>query len=436
MPTAVQQTTHLEDWTDQIRPRMASSVLLWTILLFFAVLVLWAALTLIDRSVNASGRVIPSSQLQVVSNLEGGIVSRILVRGGDRIRAGAPLMRLDRTATGSELGSGQATLGALQAKLARLRAEVGGTAPRWPTDPAAQPQVASERSLYASRQADLASLTSAGQARIAQANRAVAEAEASLRARSSARDASESELRMIRPLVERGIEPRLSLVQAENASAVAASEAAGASEGVARARSAVMEARATLAQQRQEWRARAGDELAAAQAELESRTRALPALADRDARTVVRAPVSGRVNRVLVTTAGGTVRPGDPLVEIVPSEDTLVVEAEVQPKDIAFVRVDQPAKIRITAYDSAIYGALDGRVTTISPDVTVDQRTGEPHYVVRVRTRGDALTDAAGRRLPIGPGMVADVSLLGDKRSVLSYFLTPITRLREQAFRE
>ncbi len=151
---------------------------------------------------------------------------------------------------------------------------------------------------------------------------------------------------------------------------------------------------------------------------------------------MIRAPVGGLVNRVLVTTVGGSVSPGQPLVELVPSRDALQIEALISPKDIGSVRTGQRARVDITAYDPAVYGAIDGEVITISPDAVLNERTGESHYLVRIRTSKAALKDRRGRALPIGPGMVATVNLLGDKRSVLSYILTPITRLSETAFRE
>jgi membrane fusion protein, adhesin transport system len=139
---------------------------------------------------------------------------------------------------------------------------------------------------------------------------------------------------------------------------------------------------------------------------------------------------------VLVNTPGGTVPPGSPLVEVVPSADTLVIEAQFNPKDIATVKIGQRAKVSITAYDSTVYGSLDGEVIAVSPDATVNERTGESHYVVRVRTKSTALVAHGGRRLPIGPGMLADVSLLGDSQSILSYIFSPITKLKDSAFRE
>jgi len=226
------------------------------------------------------------------------------------------------------------------------------------------------------------------------------------------------------------------LLQAESAASVAASEAATAAASIGRAQAAVVEARQTLNQLRQDWRQQAATELATASAEMEARRRTLPALAERVERTVLRAPLPGRVNRVLVTTRGAAVSPGQPLLEIVPSDESLLVEARVRPEDISFVRMGQQAKVAITAYDRSVYGTLDGEVVNISPDAVLEERTGETYYLVRVRTQSNALRDPSGRQMPIGPGMVAEVDLLGDSRTVLQYILTPITRLSESAFRE
>lgn len=429
--------THIEDLTDRIKPRTASNVLLWVVVGFFVIFIIWAALTELDRTVRGQGRVIATSQLQIVSNLEGGVVEAINVRTGQQVKAGQELIRLDRTATGAELGSGEASANALGMKIARLSAEVAGREPAYPApaDQAAASQMMIERSLHASRMQELGSLGNAGQARVAQASRSVQEAQAAYDARVTARDARRQELNLIRPMVERGIEPRLSLMQAESAHAVAVSEAVAASAAISRARSAVVEAQSSINQQRQDWRSVAANELATAQAEYSARRAALPALAERSDRTLVRAPLPGRVNRVLVTTVGAAVSPGAPLVEIVPSEETLLVETMVRPQDIAWVRMGQKAKVSITAYDPSIYGSLDGVVTAISPDATLNEKTGESFYTVQVRTAKNALVKN-DRKMPIGTGMVADVSLLGDKRTILNYILSPITKLSETAFRE
>jgi adhesin transport system membrane fusion protein len=423
----------LEELGTRFHPSQASRLMLWSIGVFFVVALGWATFTRLDRTVHGIGRIVPTAQLQIVSNLEGGVVESILVKAGDRVKAMQPLIRLDRTATGAELGSGEAAVEALGAKAARLEAEVGGHAPKFPAG--AVEAVEIEDALYRSRQADLASLSAAGEARVAQSQRAVAEAEAMLVSKSASRDAARSEADLMRPLVLRGIEPRLSLVQAENQLAISAADANAASAALARARAGVSEAHATLMQTRQDWRAKAAEDLAAARADLAARRRQLPALSDRMKRTEVRAPLAGRINRVLVGTVGGSVRAGEPLVEIVPEDGALTVEVQVRPEDIAFVAVGQPARVKITAYDYAIYGAIDGRVVSISPDAVANEKTGDVHYEVRIQTRGQ-LTDAEGKPLAIGPGMISDVSMIGDKRSVLSYILTPITRLRENAFHE
>ena len=228
----------------------------------------------------------------------------------------------------------------------------------------------------------------------------------------------------------------MTLVQLQSGAAVAAGEAAQAAAAIARAQAAVGEARAMLGQVRETWRAQAGADLAAAQAEMAARARTMPALADRVRRQLLTAPVDGRVNRVLVTTVGSSVPANQPIVEVVPSADRLTIEAAVSPRDIAAVRLGQRARVNITAYDSAIYGGMEGRVVTISPDATIDERTGDSHYTVRVEGDAAAFRDAAGRRLAIGPGMTADVNLLGDKRSVMAYLLTPLVRLAENAARE
>ncbi len=428
----------IADLERRFAPKLGPNLLLWLVLGFVAVAILWAALTEIDRTVRGTGRIIPSSQLQIISNLEGGIIDAILVKTGQTVKAGDTLVRLDPTETGSELGSGSATVAALIAKVERLEAEISGRAPRFlsSNDTEALRQTEIERALYNARMAELSGIRGAAVARINAASRAVSEAESMLASRQAAARATQSELDAVRPLVLNGIEPALSLTKAQGAAQSASSEAAAASAAVARARAGVAEAQASYSQQVQDWKSRSANELTAAKAELSARQSMMPALSDRVDRRTVTAPVNGRINRVLVTTVGGTVQPGSPMVELVPSEDGLLVEAMVSPKDIASVRTGQKAKVSLTAYDSAVYGSLKGRVVAISPDAIVNEKTGESHYLVRVRTSENALKAPSGRKLPIGVGMVADVSLLGDKRTVLSYLLTPITRLSEEAFRE
>ena len=422
------------DWfEDQLEPKKATNIIFWAIALFVVLAFGWAAIAEVDRSVRGMGSVVPSSKLQVVSNLEGGVVEEILVKAGEPVRKGDILVRLSPTLTGADFGSSNAEISALRAKIARLEAEVQGIAPDYGEAPTSQ--IAIEQSLYAARMTELESAVSVGVARVNQSDRAVVEAQSMLEARRSTLSAVEQELAMIRPLVETKVIPRVDLIKIENEALVARKEVDSAEAALARARAGVAESRAMAARERSDWLSRSASELAQAQAELNAKQLQLPALSDRVDRTIIRSPVTGQVNRVLVTTVGGTVAAGSPIAEIVPSQDALYVEAMIRPADIANVRLGQNALVEITAYNRAIYGTLDGTVTSISPDAVSDERSGETFYTVEIQTQ-ERLLDNEGKPLRIGPGMVANVNLLGEKRTILSYVFTPITRLSQTAFRD
>ncbi|HEX2793297.1 MAG TPA: HlyD family type I secretion periplasmic adaptor subunit [Croceicoccus sp.] len=413
--------------------RKSANLVLWIIVSFLLLFFVWASLTQINRTVRGLGTIVPSSKLQVVSNLEGGVVEEILVRAGQNVKRGDVLVRLSPTMTGAAYGSSHAEVGALEAKIARLNAEVRGTSPNY--GPASQDQIAIEQSLHSARVAELQSAMAASQARVTQSERAVVEAQSLLEARRSNLQTARQEVDMLRPLLETKIVPMMDFIKAENAALVAQKEVDSAQASVARARAGVAEARASAAQARSDWLSRAGTELSTTQAELSAKQAQLPALSDRVDRTVIRAPLSGKVNRVLVTTVGGSVAAGSPIAEIVPSDDTLYVEAQVRPSDIGNVRLGQEAQLEITAYNRAVFGTLKGFVTAISPDAVLNEESGETFYLVEVQTN-EQLRDGNGSLLPIGPGMIANVNLLGEKRSILSYLFTPLTRLSQTAFRD
>jgi membrane fusion protein, adhesin transport system len=415
----------------RFKPRLASNLLLWGVLGFCVAGIAWAATTEIDRTVRGQGRVIPSSQLQIVSNLEGGVVDDILIKTGDSVAAGTALIQMSPIIGTSELGSGQASIEALVTKSARLEAEVSGTSPVF-----VGAGVDVERALYNARQSELRSLAATSSAQVEQARRAVSEAQSVMAARQAQVRQAQTEINLIGPLVAQGYEPRLSLVKIESQLATARSELSAASAAVGRANAQIAEAQANYSRQVQEWRSRAANELSQVRAELNARRKTLPALADRVRRTTITAPVAGKINRVMVTTKGATATPGSPLVEIVPSEDNLLIEAMIMPQDIGTVRMNQKATVNISAYDSAVYGKMAGKVISISPDAIVNEKTGESFYLVRVRTDTSALVTPKGQKLAIGPGMTAEVDLLGDKRTVLSYLFTPVSKVSGDAFRE
>jgi len=436
-------TDAIEGIPARLEPTRAATLLLWTITGFFVVMLLWAGLSKVDEVATASGRVIPSRQLQIVSNLEGGIVKAIRVRPGQKVKAGEVLIELDKTMFTAELGKTSGSYDALVARAARLQAEVDGTPLHFPDGLAARSPtvVTTESAVYSAQMANLNTETSAANARLDQARRALGEAQANAAARAQEAELRARELAMVAPLVEKGIEPQIELVRAQSAAAQSREGRTSADLGVKRSASAVTQAASEARKVRDTFRATAVEQLTQARTELAGQGESLPALEDRVARTQLRAPIAGTVNRVLINTIGGTVRPGEPLIEIVPEGDTLVVEAQVRPADIAFIHLGQKAFIKLTAYDYSVYGGMEGKVERISPDATVNEKTGESFFTIRVATqaangKSGGLRAPDGRPLPIGVGMVAEVDLLGHKRSILSYMLTPVTKLSDNAFRE
>lgn len=419
-----------------LRERDFPALLLWGIVGFSSIMLAWAALARLEVVIAASGRIIPASQLQILSNLEGGTLARIAVKPGEEVTAGQLLIKLDPVLRASDAAAGQASVDALKVREARLAAEAVGK--RYAlevlnVDPAL---LASEQALARSDTTALISERGVAMARAEQARRAAAEAEANLAQRREAYNLAVREEAVMRPLVEQGAEPSLTLDRVTSQRSQAQSAATAAAENLRRAKAAVAEATRSVWAVDARFRNRAAEALAITRAELASRSGQQPALADRLARTEVRAPVAGIISRLRVTTPGAAVGPGEPLVELVPAGDKLLVEAKVSPADIGFVAAGQKARVRVSAYDSSIYGALDGVVQNVAPDAVIDERSGQVHFLVRIALPGACFPTENAGCLPLGPGMMTDVNLLGPKRSVLSYLLSPLTQVSNSAFRE
>jgi membrane fusion protein, adhesin transport system len=414
---------HDQTIMDRIKPSVAANILLVAIVGFVLLFALWAAFAELDQVTRGTGRVIPSKQLQVVQNLEGGIVRDIAVSVGQSVKQGDVLLRMDSTQLGADFAKGQAGYNALVAKITRLQAESSFGAPRFPSAlaQAAPDIVSAELTLFSARQSELGANLSVAQSHLQQAQ---------VQAQAAAQGAhmAAQEVTMIAPLVEKGIEPRIELIRAQGRAQETASQTQAANSAVRQATSEVQAVR-------ERHRSRAVEELAAAKAELSGQGRALPALQDRVTRTDVKAPISGTVNRVLIATVGGVVRPGEPLVEIVPKDDSLVVEAQIKPSDVAFLSPGQKAMVKITAFNYSTYGGLEGVLEYISPDAVKEDRTGETHYLVRVRTKSSVLQTKQGPR-PITAGMVAEVDVMNGKRSVLDYILSPVKNVSNRALQE
>lgn len=406
-----------------VEPARAATWLLYAIAGLFVVALTWSATARLDKVTRGTGRVVPSNQLQQVQYLEGGIVKEILVSAGDHVKAGQVLVRLDPTRISAEFAQGKDSYQLLSARILRLSALAEKKPLAFPETLAkVAPQiVADERRLYDSRLAEFEAATSVARAKLD-------DAQARLRNAEEALVLAQEEMRIIRPLVEKGIEPRIELIRVRQREVAAEGDAQT-------AKIAVEGAQGELVQAETSFLASVGDELARAKSEMAAIAGDLPALEDKIARTEVRSPIDGVVNRVLVATIGGVVQPGETILEVVPSEDTLLVEAAIKPADIGFLRIGQPARVRITAFDSSVYGALDGRIEQISPDAIKDEETRERHYLIKVRTDSDAIR-TKDTELRILPGMAAEVDILNGKRTVLSYLLNPITDVQQKALRE
>lgn len=420
-----------------IEPARAAQYLLYAIAGLFLSALVWASVAKLDRVTRGEGRVVTSNQLQEVQYLEGGIVEEILVSAGMEVEAGQVLVKLDPTQMNVEFSQGREAQNLLAARIARLDAEAALVALQFPAElSAAAPRiVANERAFYDARKAEMESSLAVERNKLDQRRQALEDAQVSLRIARESFALASQELEMMQRLVERGIEPRVELLRAQQREATTRGDKQRGEIAVKTATLEVEEAEGEIDRIRKTFAAAAVDELNQAKAELENLKGELPALQDKVARTEVRAPVAGTINRVLVSTIGGVVAPGETIVEVVPSEDSLVVEAKIKPSDIGFLRLGQSAKVSITAYDSSVYGSLDGLIETISPDAIEDEKSGERYYNISVRTSAEELESGRGA-LRILPGMAADVAILNGKRSVLAYIMKPLADVGEKALQD
>ncbi|MDX6750859.1 HlyD family type I secretion periplasmic adaptor subunit [Geminicoccaceae bacterium 1502E] len=421
---------------DRLRPHGLGHLLLAAVALFFVVFLVWADWATLDEVTRGTGKVIPSRHVQVVQNLEGGIVDAILVRDGEIVEAGQVLMRIDNVRSASEYREKKARHMALLAARARLEAEIGGEALQFPQEVLEEaPEIArNETRLFESRRRQLDSELEILASQAQQRAQELEELKSRLEQYERSYRLANEELRVTEPLAAQRIVARTELLQLQRQ----VNDLRGALEqtrlSLPRAEEALREARRRTENARSRFAAEAQAEYNQRSAELAGLREILAAGYDRVRRTDVRSPVRGTVKRVRVTTVGGVIQPGQDLVEIVPLEDTLLVEANVRPADIAFLRPDLPATVKITAYDYAIYGGLDGVVEEISAD-TIANEKGESFYRVRVRTNENHLGPAA-HPLEIIPGMTAQVDVLTGEKTVLDYLLKPILKARQAALTE
>lgn len=402
--------------------------------LFMVVLLIgWAAIAQVDEVTKGDGRVVPSRQLQVVQSLDGGVVSEILVQEGQEVEAGQLLLRIDETRATSGVRESAAQAFALRVKQARLKALAEGLDFSPPTGRDAEEQriVEEERNLYSARNSQLVSMVSINQQQLAQREQELSEARARRSAAQRALELAQQEWSRSKPLLTSGAISEVDLLRIERDISRNRGDVEQAQAQMARVQAAIGEAQRKIGETQLSFRNEARKELSEVLGRLNALNEGAVALADKVDKALVKSPVRGRVQRLLANTVGGVVQPGKDIVEIVPLDDALVLEAKVQPRDIAFITPNQAATVKFTAYDFSIYGGMDAKVENISPDTQLDEK-GNAFYVVRVRTtRSDF-----GEHLPIMPGMTAEVDILTGKKTVLSYLLKPVLKAKAYALRE
>ncbi|HET9820654.1 MAG TPA: HlyD family type I secretion periplasmic adaptor subunit [Burkholderiaceae bacterium] len=396
-------------------------------------LLVWAALARVDEVTRGDARVVPSRQLQVLQSLDGGVVAEIAVREGQVVEAGQLLLRIEETRASAGVRESAATGIALRARAARLRALAEGSAfaPPDARDDEERRIVEEELRLYTSRRSELDAQQSVLRQQAAQRQQEMSEAQARRSAAQRGLELAQQELAQTRPLLATGAVSQVDILRLERDITRYRGEMEQAMAQSARAQAAIGESQRKQQESELAFRNEARRDMAEVLGKLNALNEGAVALADKVSKAQVKSPVRGRVQRLLANTVGGVVQPGKDLVEIVPLDDTLVLEARVAPKDIAFIRPGQPASVKFTAYDFSIYGALDATVENISPDTVVDER-GNAFYLVRVRTTRSGFNDA----LPIIPGMTAEVDVLTGRKSVLSYLLKPVLKAQAYALRE
>jgi len=410
--------------------------IIWLTLILVIVALVWSYFAEIEEITRGDGKVIPSRQIQVVQNLEGGILDEILVREGDIVERGQLLLKIDETRFSAPFRESRLKYMALKAKVARLEAESAGKELAIPDEIMSEyPEIGTrEIELFESRRQELEKELGILQEQVVQRTQELAELQARQKQLTTSYSLIRRELRMTEPLVKEGAVSEVELLRLRRDVTNLKGELDTTELSIPRVESRLKEAQTEIEGKTLAFRNQAKTALNEAYSELEGLSVSAVALEDRLSRTAVRSPVKGTINRLLINTVGGVIQPGMDLIEIVPLEDTLLVEARIRPSDIAFLRAKQKAMVKFSAYDFTIYGGLEAEVEHISADSIVGE-DGLSYYHVRVRTKKNFL-GSEEEPLPIIPGMVAQVDILTGEKTILSYIMKPLLRAKAMALRE
>lgn len=419
----------------QKSPRKLRIVLYFWIIAIF-MFVIWAYFAEIDEIVRGSGEVIPSGKNQMIQNLEGGIVEEILVREGDEVKKGQILLKINNQKSLSSYSTNSIKADALDAKIVRLRAESSGE--EFKADAELVKKIplfiANEKSLYITHRHQLDSQLNALREQLTQKKQELSEAQTHLGHLKSSSRMIKKEVTMTKPMVAKGVRSKIDFLKLQREANDIEDKYTATQKSIPRLRSAIKEVTNKINETTLMFRSDAKVKLNEAVADLRALRAGSTALEDQVTRTIVRSPMNGVVQKLFVHTIGGVIKPGADIIEIVPSDEALVVEVKVKPSDIAFIYFGQHAIVKFTAYDYSIYGGLTGKVILISPDTIKDEQ-GDVFYTVQIKTdknyigRGD-------QKLKLITGMTVNVNIITGKKSVLDYILKPILKTKEYTFTE
>ncbi len=394
-------------------------------------LVIWASLAQVDEITRGQGRVIPSSQAQLVQPAEPSVIAEILVRSGESVEEGQVLVRLDDSLAASELGQLEAENARLAVRAERLEGEAVGS--QMGCEPGSV--CAEEARLQRARLATARSREAALSAAVEQRRRDLREAEATAASLQESVTLAQEQVTMLEPLAQQGIVPQTELLTARRELVDVRGRLSAARQAAARASASIREAQADLQAARLDFRQQALDERSEVETRIAVNEESIRGAAARRDRNELRSPTTGIVNNLQVTTVGGFVGAGETIMQVVPVGDRLLVEARVSPRDIGFVAVGDPANVKVTAYDFATYGGLTGNVVEVSADSIYDEVEREAYYRVLIETER-SYVEKDGQQFPIVPGMITEVEIITGAKSILAYLLKPVTRALDTALSE
>lgn len=421
------------------REGLGGSTIMVVILVMLVLFFIWASNAELDNVTRGEGEIISSLQNQMVQAAEGGVILRRYVSENSVVSEGDVLFEIDPVDASSELNSLDQRLASLDLKELRLRAEIEGAEFQIPADLNARaPTVAlTEQSLFSARRSELTGQLAVLEQQLRQRRQELVSAEAQKRTAERTAGYLEEEITVVRPMVRENLAPRTRLLELQRQLESAFGDRDQAVSAIERALSGIQELETEINNARAAYELRAMEELNTVVAEQGELLESLPRLRERVSRTVIRAPMEGIVSRLNYRTPGGYVSTGDTILELVPTGEDLIVQARIMPKDISRIRMNDAVRIRLSAYDSAKYGSVDGRVIRISPDAIVDEkREGQSHYLVDVAIEGELVLAETGKAVTFIPGMTATVDVLSGKRTVLEYFWEPIAKVQELALRD